>query len=376
MRKTVLITIAVTGMLASAIGPAYALTVDPDIGVDMVNSNVYALAATPDGWMYIGGKFDEIKNSNGNNRCAADELVRFDESSGTADCSWTPAMPGTYVKGLAVMGGFVYAGGDFGLVRVSESTGQVDSSFVVSVAHVNAVTAAPGGAGIYIGGSFNRVNGKPHHDIALVKTDGTVDNTFQGDLDGNVRHIRIGDGYLVPSGSFDTASGHFDQSIAELDETTGAPNASFAPAIPENPMQCFDTAPTPTIIYAACGASHNFDAAFDATTGAKIWRNFLGGNGESISLTTVGGNQVLFIGGHMGTRDPTTMPCGSTYLHGIFKADLNGNPDCSWDPHLVPDTHNYTGGWVQEVVNGHLWLGGRFSTVDGVKHHGVARWTL
>jgi hypothetical protein len=48
----------------------------------------------------------------------------------------------------------------------------------------------------------------------------------------------------------------------------------------------------------------------------------------------------------------------------------------SWHPHLVPDVHNFTGRWVERVVHGHLWLGGNFSKVDDVKHHGIARWTL
>jgi len=249
----------------------------------------------------------------------------------------------------------------------------------VSANNVHAVTAAPDGSGIYIGGAFNRVNGKSHHNIAFVSTSGAVSSTFQGNLDGTVRHIRISpNGYLVPSGSFTAASGHADQSIAELDESDGSPNTSFSPEIPEvGAMQCFDTAPTVDTIYAACGQSHNFMAAFDATTGKKLWRKGIGGNGESASLTDVNRVQTLFIGGHMGTRDSKSQPCGSTFLHGVMKVDpSNGAIDCTWDPTLMPDTHNYTGGWVQEVVNGHLWLGGRFSTVDGVTHHGIARWTL
>src|SRR5207237_799299 len=84
-----------------------------------------------------------------------------------------------------------------------------------------------------------------------------------------------------------------------------------------------------------------------------------GGNGNSIVLAPVGGHPALFVGGHFGTRDPNSMPCGSTYLHGVLKADpATGAIDCSWNPHLVPDVHNYTGGWVERVANGHLWLGG------------------
>jgi len=377
VRKTALVAAAVSWMLGWAAVPAYALSVHPDTGIDMVAGNTYALADSG-GFMYIGGKFSAIRDTHNHELCAADNIVRFDRSSGAGDCSWTPSVPGTYVHGVAVFGGFVYAGGDFGLVKISASTGRLDSSFSVTVKNVHAVTAAPDGTGVYIGGAFNRVNGESHHDIALIDADGTVRGTFRGDLNGTVRHIRVSPaGYLVPSGSFDSASGHFDQSIAELDPTTGTPNTSFSPAIPENPMQCFDTAPTSTVIYAACGQKHNFMAAFRASNGRQKWRKAIGGNGESASLTTVNGQSTLFIGGHMGTRDPTSQPCGANYLHGIMKVDpSNGAIDCSWDPLLVPDTHNYTGGWVQDVVNGELWLGGRFSSIDGARHHAVARWTL
>jgi hypothetical protein len=171
--------------------------------------------------------------------------------------------------------------------------------------------------------------------------------------------------------------GHFDQSIAEIDPT-GSVQTGFNPDIAEvGAMTCFDTAVTSSVIYAACGENHNFMAAFDATTGAKIWRKGLGGNGESAVLAFVGGVQTLIVGGHFGTRDPTSMPCDSTYLHGVLKADpTTGTIDCSWNPHLYPDTHNYTGGWVEEAADGHLWLGGKFGKIDGVRHHGIARWTL
>ena len=130
------------------------------------------------------------------------------------------------------------------------------------------------------------------------------------------------------------------------------------------------------LLHAACGQKHNFMAAFDASSGAKIWRKKLGGNGNSAVLASVGGAQTLFVGGHFGTRDPLSMPCGTTYLHGVLKADpATGTIDCSWDPHLYPDTHNLTGGWVEENVSGHLWLGGKLGKVGDDRHHGIARWT-
>jgi outer membrane protein assembly factor BamB len=218
---------------------------------------------------------------------------------------------------------------------------------------------------------------RPRANLAFVRTDGSL-GSWNPSADNSVRRLEWSPaGYIVASGHFEYVGGHFDQSIAEID-TDGSVHAGFSPGIAEvGAMTCFDIAPASTAIYAACGQKHNFMAAFDALTGAKIWRKGLGGNGESAVLVAVGGVQTLFVGGHFGTRDPLSMPCGSTYLHGVLKADpATGTIDCSWDPHLYPDTLNYTGGWVEEAVNGHLWLGGKFGKIDAVRHHSIAGWTL
>jgi Domain of unknown function (DUF5122) beta-propeller len=337
---------------------------------------VYALHADG-GWMYVGGKIRAIRDPNNTQLCPAQNLVRFDEATGVGDCTFTPAIPGT-VEGIDVIGADVYVVGDFGLLRVDTTTGLVDPSFTPVIANdVHTVLAAPDGSGVYIGGAFQRVDSVPRANLAFIGTDGTL-GSWNPAADDVVRRLRWSPaGYIVASGHFEYVNGNFDQSIAEINPD-GSVNTSFSPDIAEvGAMTCFDTAPTSTVIYAACGQKHNFMAAFDATTGAKIWRTMLGGNGESAVLATVGTTTELFVGGHFGTRDPTTMPCGDTFLHGVLEADpATGIPDCSFDPHPIPDTHNLTGGWVLETANGHLWLGGKFGKIDDVKHHGIARWTL
>jgi hypothetical protein len=367
----------VIGLLAWTAPPALALSVSPDTGTDMVAGNVYALNAGGT-WLYVGGKFNAIRDQNDVDRCDADNLARFDESTGTGDCTFTPALPGTQVDAVAVMGAFAYVGGDFGLARVSTSTGQVDPTFTPNVGNVvHTVLAARDGSGVYVGGAFQRVNHVKRVRLAFIDTDGSL-GAWSPRADGVVRRLRWSPhGYIVASGAFVRVSGHADQSIAEI-YPDGSVRQEFSPHIPEvGAMTCFDTAPTLSFVYAACGQAHNFMAAFRAGTGAKVWRKGLGGNGASIVLASVNGSQTLFVGGHFGTRSPHSMPCGSTYLHGVLKASpATGAIDCSWDPHLYPDVKNYTGGWAERVVNGHLWLGGKFGKIDDLKHHGVARWTL
>ena len=295
----------------------------------MVAGNVYALNVGGN-WIYLGGKFTSIRNENNVDSCGADNLVRFDESTGRGDCTFTPKRPGTQVEGLTVMGDYVYVGGDFGLLRVNTTTGQVDPTFDPNVGNVvHTVLAAKNGAGVFIGGAFQRVNGIKRTRLAFIKTDGSL-GAWNPGADDVVRRLRWSPhGYIVASGAFEHVGGHFDQSIAEIDPD-GAVRQGFSPRIPKvGAMTCFDTASTLAVIYAACGQKNNFMAGFRAGTGAKVWRRGLGGNGNSIVLAPVNGRQTLFVGGHFGTRCPNSMPCGSTFLHGVLKANpADGAIDC------------------------------------------------
>ena len=110
MRRMTCVSMLIVGALCWMEVPAFALTVNPDTGPDMVAGNVYALNVSGT-WLYIGGKFTAIRNESNVDRCRAQNLVRFNETTGVGDCTFTPAIPGTQVDGLVVMGGFVYVGG-------------------------------------------------------------------------------------------------------------------------------------------------------------------------------------------------------------------------------------------------------------------------
>ena len=91
MRRTTGVVLIAAGLVAFTAGPAFALNVSPDTGTDMVAGNVYALDADG-GWMYAGGKVSAIRDVNNVDRCPADNLVRFGESTGVGDCSFTPTL--------------------------------------------------------------------------------------------------------------------------------------------------------------------------------------------------------------------------------------------------------------------------------------------
>src|SRR5207245_3473513 len=163
---------------------------------------------------------------------------------------FTPTLPGTFVHGIAVMGGFAYVGGDFGLLRVSTSTGTVDPTFTPNVGSVvHTVLAAPDGSGVYIGGAFQRVNTMKRAGLAFVDTNGAL-GAWDPGADNVVRRLRWSTGgYIVASGSFEFVGGHFDQSVAEI-EPDGSMRTGFSDGIAEGgAMSCFDVGPTASDVH-------------------------------------------------------------------------------------------------------------------------------
>lgn len=369
--------------------PARALSTAPD-ATWMVKGSVYALAEA-DGVLYVGGRFAKVLDEYGVFRYRVNNVAAFDEATGqgipTFAPSFTSAVTTARVDALAVQDGYLYVGGNFttcggvdgcrNLARVDISTGTVDPSFQPLVGKVNtAVHTIVTDGDIYLGGSFRAINGTYRQRIGAVTTDGTV-TAWNPRADGVVRGLD-----MSPTGTTIYAAGHFStmkgsprQSLAEIDLATGLPT-SWNPGVNiEVDMTCWDTVPRVAVVYAACGASHNYYAAYDAITGNQIWRHGAGGNVVSAALAN--GDTIEFISGHFGTRDPESWPCGYTYLHGIAKVDpTTGEPDCSFDPVMLPDEHNRRGGWTLLVVNGHLWVGGKFYSLGGVGQQGVARFTL
>ena len=164
---------------------------------------VYGAIAQPDGRVLVQ-YFDEIHRVNAN---------------GSVDAAY--AVPtGYYITEavLALANGTVFVGGSFT---------DVGTFSVNSVVHINAdgsvdmrytpdVASGPNGpvsclalqadGKMIIGGSFTQVGGLVHHRVARLKSDGTLDNTFNADLDDSSAFIFAlavqDDGKVLVGGSF------------------------------------------------------------------------------------------------------------------------------------------------------------------------------
>jgi hypothetical protein len=101
------------------------------------NGTVRALAAGPDGTVYVGGSFTELAGG------AHHGLARLSVATGAASPDFTAGTDAGTVLTLAAAGSALYAGGTFGavggtarpaLARLSGRTGGVDAGLVASVA--------------------------------------------------------------------------------------------------------------------------------------------------------------------------------------------------------------------------------------------------
>jgi uncharacterized delta-60 repeat protein len=105
----------------------------------------------------------------------------------------------------------------------------VDGSFQASLDRYGTVdsVAIDQNGKILIGGTFSEVNGISHQNLARLLTNGAVDNTFEGRVNGYVRALQVNpDGAIIVGGSFSAVNGQSRGNLGRL-LPNGALDGSF-----------------------------------------------------------------------------------------------------------------------------------------------------
>ena len=147
---------------------------------------------------------------------------------------------GYIVHDDAVVGGVVYAGGQFtqfenaartvtydrnNLVAYSASTGAVLPLSFTFNGDVQALVGSPDGSSLYVGGNFSTVNGVARDHLVKVNlATGTLDTTFRPSLAGAVYGLAYANGKLY-------AGGTFAKRLVALDPKTGADTGSVVVSV-------------------------------------------------------------------------------------------------------------------------------------------------
>lgn len=378
----------------------------------MTNGYVYASAQ----WgnvLFIGGSFTQVRSlppaTPGGTIIKLTNLAAIDMTTGEAIASFQPQVVENDfvptkkggVRSLAVVGDQLYVGGQFSTVDGEAHynlarfnldpylmTGTVDSTFNVTVgtpgdpnmSKVCVYKVLPAPDGLLIGGAFSWVNGVFGSKTAKLNYDGTVNLAYKTKgVNAGVRDMQLSlDGTTVfVSGGFSMFDGSARQSIARVSETTGLLDLWAIPAgqvpiggpsAPHYGMICWSLVVTPTRLFAGCGETPNYDAAFrldNGNSGDRTWLFGTSGNDQVIALSADG--QSLIFGGHFGTYG-TMSVCSGKYLknlgilHNIYGFS-SPSLDCGFLPQFWgPDP--FGGVWTISVTPTTIWAGGRFTMVD------------
>ncbi|HEX7334109.1 MAG TPA: hypothetical protein VF290_21565 [Pyrinomonadaceae bacterium] len=207
--------------------------------------SVLALALQPDEKIIGGGLFMMLNGALCKNMARvyfnSFHDTAFDNNLGTGATN----IPNTNdrVLALAVASGKIYVGGNFtkfnnatrfGLARLN-SNGTLDNAFAPGLAVLTVVSSTPtvnalviqSNGDILIGGSFHQIDGLQSNNLARLKIDGTLDQTFLNSGVGpnaSVTAIAVQpDGKILIAGSFTQFSGVPRPGIARVLGDAGPP---------------------------------------------------------------------------------------------------------------------------------------------------------
>ena len=412
-RRSMLVAAVVLGVVLAA-SPAAALedTADPTTWNVAAPGKVFATARYGD-VLFIGGRFGRVQErptGSAGPGFAATNLAAIDMTTGRGIASFTPDVTGNAnqtaeVQSLAVVGNTLYVGGQFAAIDGQAHynlaavtidpvalTGTVDPGFDPTAGvpgggnerSMYVYEILPGPTGLYVGGTFTKVNGAARSKTALVRTNGSLDTTFKTTgVNGAVRDMEFAaDAQTIfVGGAFNRFNGTARRSIARISPSTGALQPWAIPTSQiEEKQTAWDLVVTGTRVYGGLGRGPNYAAAYRVGSpvldGTRVWRFGASGNVQAIAL--LGGTD-LVIGGHFGTFLEQRV-CGDQLLKnlGVLRGvagESSPQLDCGFLPQFF-GPNEFGGVWEIQLTPTDLWVGGEFTTIDGVGHRGIARFRL
>jgi uncharacterized delta-60 repeat protein len=209
---------------------------------------------------------------------------------------------------------------------------------------------------VLIGGEFTEVNGVARNHIARLNADGSLDNTFNPNVDGAVNSLAVqADGKILIGGSFNLVGGVVRRNIARLN-ADGTLDATFAPAS-ASAVQSIALLPGGEVLragfpFGGVGAVVRLNAADGASDPAFV--PGAGPNGAVRAMAVQADGKIL-IGGGFTEVDGVAR-------NRIARLNADGSLDGTFDPGTGADDTVYA---LTLHGDGTVLLGGRFTQVNG-----------
>jgi len=179
-----------------------------------VNKFIQAVAIQSDGKILIGGDFSIV------NGTIKEKIARLN-ADGTLDGSFNADVDYTvYAIAIQSDGKILIAGEGYRntIVRLNKN-GTIDTTFDVDYQKIWSVQsiAIQSDGKIIVGGSFYKVVGEDINHLARLNSNGTIDESFNADVDDVVYAIAIqSDGKILIGGDFSIVNGTIKEYIARL----------------------------------------------------------------------------------------------------------------------------------------------------------------
>lgn len=355
--------------IVAMVGPAPATaTADADptpVRSWSVDGRVYASVIIGD-TVYVGGNFTTATSPQGESVTRI-RLAAFDLDTGELVRDFQANANGA-VRALVTDGETIWAGGNFRwigghqrvrLAALDPRTGTVDSGFSPSAN--NNVFALDLRAGrLFVGGDFSTLAGASRNRAGAVDPDtGAIDDRFRPSANGPVWAIRANpDASLVYlAGRFGRLGTSDRAGVGSVDGTTG--HVSGPPlAYAARPTRGLDMDPSGTMLYGAGGSGTNTLAAWDTTTGARVWRQVARGDIQAVRYH----DGDVYFGFHDGYH-------GNESLKLLSADAVSGQ----LDELFMPAFDRFWGVFSIVVNDEYVVAGGDFGHVGGIPAEGLVR---
>lgn len=355
--------VAAGAVLALVAAPQLAfagVAVIPD-ATPKVNGKVLSVAQVGSRTI-IGGLFTEVGGKPRLNVAA----IRAD---GTLDPDFNPTVNGeVWAIAGSEDGSRVFLGGLFGtvggvpranLAAVDGTSGAVVSDWQADTVGTqpNVAALAVSGPRVYVAGRYTGIDGSTRKRlVALGVDDGDIVTTFRPAPDGILKGVTVSsDGSKVyAGGSFVNIGGQpRPNGAAELLSSTGEAT-TFSPSIGGGKVTAVGLSPDDSRMY--FGTENNTLFAYDLNSNTPVWSIKTSGNTQSIAVSPT----EVYIGGHFSQIVTGKIP--RMFIASLRPQDGSVTP---WDPQM---TGGSKGVWSLAITPTHLYAGGVFATIGGVRH--------
>lgn len=385
-----------------------AMAVELQTSLWTTDGPVYAMALDrQDGVLYIGGDFTQVGPADplAGSAVARRNLAALDLVTG-AVTAWDPAPDGpVYAMWLNPAGSALYLGGDFAAVggQFRQRLAAVDTNLGLpgtwnpgADGPVRAMVPSAGNGTLYIGGEFSRIANADRRAIAELGVLGTGSLSGLGqqplfEAGSVVNALAVVDGRLYAGGRFTpvlTEDEEDDElAVGERLATISLTNFRFmdwAPAIDDGEVLALRAIGDRGVIYAGGnftsvgGVPQIGAAAFDLASGdALTWNPRFDGPVRALAVAFDRG--AIYAGGEF----TNAAGVGRSRLAAVDSAD--GTPLAAWEVSADAAVHALIGAWdvavpedVEDDTEGAgddgsvLYVGGEFSTIDGLPRAGLA----